>query len=209
MPAETVFGGFARSLRETAREQGREVAVTERGLDLPVDRALLQALKDPVLHALRNALSHGAEPPEARRAEIEFQFALQPTQVDALLQLLHAHGVIRERHGFGLRRAAGKPAAARPMTTALSPARTRSIMITWISAANPSCVNTSISQQPPNWRAGLTARGWHRYRPRERGRTRSILAYAMRKLQVAPRLRVVDQTDITGDASPARGARSG
>ncbi|WP_287069431.1 response regulator, partial [Methylobacterium sp.] len=68
VPAETVFGGFARSLRETAREQGREVAVTERGLDLPVDRALLQALKDPVLHALRNALSHGAEPPEARRA---------------------------------------------------------------------------------------------------------------------------------------------
>ena len=38
-----------------------------------------------------------------RRAEIEFQFALQPTRVDALLELLHAHGVVRERHGFGVR----------------------------------------------------------------------------------------------------------
>jgi exodeoxyribonuclease V beta subunit len=40
---------------------------------------------------------------DERRAEIEFQFALRPTQVEALLTLLHAHGVVRERHGFGLR----------------------------------------------------------------------------------------------------------
>jgi exodeoxyribonuclease V beta subunit len=38
-----------------------------------------------------------------RRAEIEFQFSLRTTQVDALLQLLHAHGVVRERNGFGQR----------------------------------------------------------------------------------------------------------
>ncbi|WCE05865.1 exodeoxyribonuclease V subunit beta [Pseudoxanthomonas sp. JBR18] len=43
-------------------------------------------------------------PAEARRAEIEFQFALQPTAIEALLALLHAHGVVRDRHGFGLRR---------------------------------------------------------------------------------------------------------
>jgi exodeoxyribonuclease V beta subunit len=42
-------------------------------------------------------------PADERRAEIEFQFSLRPTQVDALLALLHAHGVVRERHGFGLR----------------------------------------------------------------------------------------------------------
>jgi exodeoxyribonuclease V beta subunit len=38
-----------------------------------------------------------------RRAEIEFQFAMQAVSVEALLGLLHAHGVVRERHGFGLR----------------------------------------------------------------------------------------------------------
>ena len=42
-------------------------------------------------------------PAGERRPEIEFQFALQSTRVDALLRLLHAHGVVRERHGFGLR----------------------------------------------------------------------------------------------------------
>ncbi len=58
-------------------------------------------------HTLTVALPEGVRlcdvPADRRRPEIEFQFALQPTRVDALLQLLHAHGVVRERHGFGLR----------------------------------------------------------------------------------------------------------
>ncbi|WP_282276096.1 exodeoxyribonuclease V subunit beta [Stenotrophomonas sp. PS02297] len=37
------------------------------------------------------------------RAEIEFHFAMQPTAVPALLRVLHAHGVVRGRHGFGAR----------------------------------------------------------------------------------------------------------
>lgn len=67
VPAETVFGAFPRALRDMAREAGREIEIVSRGLDLPVDRATLQSLKDPVLHALRNALSHGADEPEERR----------------------------------------------------------------------------------------------------------------------------------------------
>ena len=43
-------------------------------------------------------------PSRERRAEIEFQFALRPTRIDALLQLLHAHDVARDRDRFGLRR---------------------------------------------------------------------------------------------------------
>lgn len=42
-------------------------------------------------------------PASQRRAEIEFHFALQPTRVGELLALLHAHGVVSNRHGFGLR----------------------------------------------------------------------------------------------------------
>ncbi|MHC2106020.1 hybrid sensor histidine kinase/response regulator [Methylobacterium sp.] len=68
VPAETVLGPLARSIRETAREQDRDVDLDLRGLDLPVERGLLQALKDPLLHALRNALSHGWQSPEIRRA---------------------------------------------------------------------------------------------------------------------------------------------
>lgn len=69
VPAETVFGGLARAVRDRARADGRDVEVSTRGLDLPVERSMLQALKDPVLHALRNALSHGAEDAEARRRQ--------------------------------------------------------------------------------------------------------------------------------------------
>ena len=42
-------------------------------------------------------------PADERRPEIEFQFALQPTRVDALLALLHRYGVVRERDRFGIR----------------------------------------------------------------------------------------------------------
>ena len=54
------------------------------------------------------ALPEGARlcdvPPHARRAEMEFHFALRPTSVEALLATLHAHGVLRGRQGFGMRR---------------------------------------------------------------------------------------------------------
>lgn len=64
--AETVFGGFGHMVREIARKAGRDVHVRSIGLDIQVDRQVLQALKDPVMHLLRNAVSHGAEPPEER-----------------------------------------------------------------------------------------------------------------------------------------------
>lgn len=43
-------------------------------------------------------------PVDARRAELEFHFALKPTSVEALLATLHAHGVLPGRRAFGLRR---------------------------------------------------------------------------------------------------------
>ena len=58
-------------------------------------------------HTLTVALPEGVRlcdvPASERRPEIEFQFALQATQVDALLRLLHAHGIVRDRDRFGMR----------------------------------------------------------------------------------------------------------
>ena len=68
VPAETVLGPLARTIRETAREQGRALDLAVVGLDLPVERATLQALKDPLLHALRNAVSHAWQPAPVRVA---------------------------------------------------------------------------------------------------------------------------------------------
>jgi two-component system chemotaxis sensor kinase CheA len=68
VPAETVFGPMARMLRDLARDEGVEVEPDFSGLGLQADRRVLQALKDPVLQLLRNAVSHGSETPERRRA---------------------------------------------------------------------------------------------------------------------------------------------
>ncbi|WP_447729276.1 UvrD-helicase domain-containing protein [Pseudoxanthomonas suwonensis] len=67
--------------------------------------ALLTALAG---HTLTVPLPEGVRlaelPPAQRRAEIEFQFALAPTRTERLLALLHRHGLLRGRSGFGGRR---------------------------------------------------------------------------------------------------------
>ena len=59
-------------------------------------------------HSLTAVLPEGVAltqvPEQDRRAEIEFQFSLAPTRVDALLALLHGHGLLTARQGFGMRR---------------------------------------------------------------------------------------------------------
>ncbi|QDW66698.1 UvrD-helicase domain-containing protein [Luteimonas granuli] len=67
------------------------------------------AVITPMLgHSLTAVLPEGCAlvdvPAVQRRPEIEFQFALAPTRVDALLALLHRHGLVTGRQGFGLRR---------------------------------------------------------------------------------------------------------
>lgn len=68
VPASSVFAGLDVMLRDLAAEAGREVDVKIEGLDTQADRALLQALRDPVIHLLRNAVAHGIEPPAERLA---------------------------------------------------------------------------------------------------------------------------------------------
>ncbi|MFA5505943.1 MAG: response regulator [Vulcanimicrobiota bacterium] len=64
--AEGVLAGMGPMVREVARAQGRQVRYVETGLDTRVDRAVLQQLKVPIMHCLRNAVYHGIEPPELR-----------------------------------------------------------------------------------------------------------------------------------------------
>lgn len=68
VPAETIFGPMARMVRDIARDEGVEAELEFLGLGLQADRRVLQALKDPVLQLLRNAVSHGAESASRRRA---------------------------------------------------------------------------------------------------------------------------------------------
>ncbi len=96
---ETAPGEEAEVLRASLRAEG----YAEQDLDDGV--AMLTGL---VGQTLTVPLPEGGAlhdlPADARRAEIEFHFAMQPTAVPALLSLLHAHGLVRDRHGFGTRR---------------------------------------------------------------------------------------------------------
>jgi len=60
-PAEDVFQGFRKMVRDLAREENKEIDFRLSGTAVRADRIVLQALKDPVMHLLRNAVSHGIE----------------------------------------------------------------------------------------------------------------------------------------------------
>ncbi|MFE1603125.1 chemotaxis protein CheA [Methylobacterium sp. ID0610] len=67
LPLATVFRRFARPLREIARGLGKEVALTVEGGEVGADKAVADALFEPLLHVLRNAVDHGLESPDERR----------------------------------------------------------------------------------------------------------------------------------------------
>jgi two-component system chemotaxis sensor kinase CheA len=64
----TLFELYPRMVRDLAREQGKEVNLQVEGADTEVDRQLLDMMKDPLTHLLRNAVDHGIESPAAREA---------------------------------------------------------------------------------------------------------------------------------------------
>jgi two-component system chemotaxis sensor kinase CheA len=68
VPAGLVLEPLRRTARETAMRVGKRVEVSVAGGDVRVDRRLLEAVKDPLLHLVRNAIDHGLESTERRAA---------------------------------------------------------------------------------------------------------------------------------------------
>ncbi|MDJ0973841.1 MAG: hybrid sensor histidine kinase/response regulator [Planctomycetota bacterium] len=60
--------GLARAARDVATATGRRAEVHVHGGDVELDRLVVERLRDPLLHLVRNAVSHGIEDPEAREA---------------------------------------------------------------------------------------------------------------------------------------------
>lgn len=67
-PVGTVVGKFHRIARDLAAALGKQVVVQLEGEDVGVDKAVNEALKDPLLHLVRNAMDHGIETPAERAA---------------------------------------------------------------------------------------------------------------------------------------------
>jgi two-component system, chemotaxis family, sensor kinase CheA len=65
-PVGNLFGKFPRMVRDLAQTCGREVRIEFSGQETGLDKSLLEAIKDPLTHAVRNAVDHGIESPHVR-----------------------------------------------------------------------------------------------------------------------------------------------
>lgn len=68
LPAGPLLETFRRSVRDLARELGKEAALETRGGEVTLDKKVLDEIKEPLVHLVRNAIAHGIEPPEERLA---------------------------------------------------------------------------------------------------------------------------------------------
>jgi two-component system, chemotaxis family, sensor kinase CheA len=68
LPVASVVGPFERMVRDLARACGKQLQFTVVGGDTEIDRKILEQLRDPLVHLLRNAVDHGLELPVEREA---------------------------------------------------------------------------------------------------------------------------------------------
>jgi two-component system chemotaxis sensor kinase CheA len=67
-PVSNIFSKMPRMVRDLSQSLGRRVRLQVEGQETELDKSLLEAIKDPLTHAVRNSLDHGIEPPDARLA---------------------------------------------------------------------------------------------------------------------------------------------
>lgn len=68
VPVDQVFSRFTRLVRDTSAALGKQVNLVMESSGIELDRTVLDAITDPLLHILRNCVDHGLEPPEERAA---------------------------------------------------------------------------------------------------------------------------------------------
>ena len=67
-PIGNVFSKFPRVVRDLSLSLGKQVSVTMEGRDTELDKTIIEAIKDPLTHMVRNSVDHGIESPADRRA---------------------------------------------------------------------------------------------------------------------------------------------
>jgi two-component system, chemotaxis family, sensor kinase CheA len=92
LPVSTLVEGFPRLVRDLARDQGKEVELVVGGGEVEIDKRVLEELKDPLVHLLRNCVDHGMEKPEERarrqkpaRGTISLTFAAKDSRLVEIL----------------------------------------------------------------------------------------------------------------------------
>lgn len=67
IPFDFIVGGFQRNVRDLARDMGKQITFEVSGAFVEIDKTVLDALKDPLTHLIRNAIDHGIESPVERQ----------------------------------------------------------------------------------------------------------------------------------------------
>ena len=68
LPLSTIFNLFPRMVRDLSKQLGKEIELTIEGGDISVDKRILEEIKAPLTHIIRNAIDHGIETPQERIA---------------------------------------------------------------------------------------------------------------------------------------------
>ena len=66
LPLATVFHLFGRMVRDIAKERGKEVELIIKGSETSADKKIIEEIKNPLIHIIRNSIDHGIETPEKR-----------------------------------------------------------------------------------------------------------------------------------------------
>lgn len=69
VPVEQVFNRFPRMVRQLARDLNKKINLEIIGAETELDRTVIDEIGDPLVHLIRNAIDHGIETPEERRAK--------------------------------------------------------------------------------------------------------------------------------------------
>ncbi|MEG4939756.1 hybrid sensor histidine kinase/response regulator [Microcoleus sp. F4-D5] len=67
LPLSTIFNLFPRTVRDLAKREGKEVTLVIEGGETTADKRILEEMKDPLMHMIRNAIDHGIETVEERK----------------------------------------------------------------------------------------------------------------------------------------------
>jgi len=67
-PFSSLLEAFPKMVRDLSRDNGKEAELVIRGEEIEIDRRILEEMKDPLIHLLRNCLDHGIESPGVREA---------------------------------------------------------------------------------------------------------------------------------------------
>ncbi len=112
-PIGNVWGKFPRVVRDLATTCGKQVRIEMEGKETELDRTIIEAIKDPLTHIVRNSIDHGIETPEVRVA------AGKPAQGRLFLRAFHEGGQVNieitdDGGGIDVEACAPRRSSARP-----------------------------------------------------------------------------------------------